>query len=47
LIQQQPDITSIIWGAFRFLIGVRSYPWICLLEAWSLWLTCSEWNRSP
>jgi hypothetical protein len=26
LIQQQPDITSIIWGAFRCLIGVRSYP---------------------
>jgi len=22
LIQQQPDITSIVWGAFRFLIGV-------------------------
>lgn len=21
-IQQQPDITAVVWGAFRFLIGV-------------------------
>ncbi|KAL2064379.1 hypothetical protein VTL71DRAFT_4873 [Oculimacula yallundae] len=24
LIQQQPDITAIVWGAFRFLLGVAS-----------------------
>lgn len=22
LIQQQPDITAVVWGAFRFLLGV-------------------------
>jgi hypothetical protein len=25
LIQQQPDITAVLWGAFRFLIGVCSF----------------------
>ena len=25
LIQQQPDITALVWGAFRFLIGVCIY----------------------
>jgi hypothetical protein len=26
LIQQQPDITSVVWGAIRFLIGVCCLP---------------------
>jgi hypothetical protein len=25
LIQQQPDITAVVWGAFRFLIGVCGF----------------------
>lgn len=36
LIQQQPDITAIVWGAVRFLIGVydpsRSKPLSCRLS---------------
>jgi hypothetical protein len=28
IIQQQPDITAVVWGAFRFLIGV------CRLDTW-------------